>query len=214
MRTRGVERNWPSNPQVEPGGLMAKRVFFSFHYLDVAEFRANVVRNHWLMKPDREAAGYFDASVWESARRVGVAAVKRLIDEALEGTSNTCVLIGSQTFQRQWVRYELFKSVARGNHLFGVHINGIRSKDRQIKPNGSNPFDYLGIAFSPDGAFATRYAWDGGKWVPYLAVDDAATYDCRVGDPYRGNFFRLSAWYPVFDWAAGDGYNRFSTWVR
>lgn len=44
---------------------MAKRVFFSFHYQDVIDFRANVVRNHWMTKPDREEAGYFDASIWK-----------------------------------------------------------------------------------------------------------------------------------------------------
>jgi hypothetical protein len=35
---------------------MAKRVFFSFHYQDVIDFRANVVRNHWLTKKDRKDA--------------------------------------------------------------------------------------------------------------------------------------------------------------
>jgi len=48
---------------------MAKRVFFSFHYQDVIDFRANVVRKHWLTKRDREAAGFFDASVWETAKK-------------------------------------------------------------------------------------------------------------------------------------------------
>ena len=40
---------------------MAKRVFFSFHYKDVIDFRANVVRKHWVLKDDREEAGYFVA---------------------------------------------------------------------------------------------------------------------------------------------------------
>ena len=44
---------------------MAKRVFFSFHYQDVIDFRANAVRNHWLTKADLEDAGFFDVSVWE-----------------------------------------------------------------------------------------------------------------------------------------------------
>lgn len=38
---------------------MAKRVFFSFHYENVSNFRVNVVRNHWLTKPNRESAGFF-----------------------------------------------------------------------------------------------------------------------------------------------------------
>ena len=48
---------------------MAKRVFFSFHYQDVSDFRANVVRNHWLLKSDRSTSGFFDASIWETAKK-------------------------------------------------------------------------------------------------------------------------------------------------
>ncbi len=93
---------------------MAKRVFFSFHYQDVADFRANVVRQHWMTKPDRESAGFFDASVWETAKKTGSIAVKRLVNGGLDGTSVTCVLVGTETYQRPWVRYELLKSVSAG----------------------------------------------------------------------------------------------------
>lgn len=78
---------------------MAKRVFFSFHYKDVSDFRANVVRNHWQLQPDRKISGYYDASIWESAQKQGDIALKRLINKGLDQTSNTCVLIGSQTYQ-------------------------------------------------------------------------------------------------------------------
>lgn len=61
---------------------MAKRVFFSFHYDDVKTFRANVVRNHGITKP--EEAGFFDASIWEDAKRHGDAAVTRLINSNLD----------------------------------------------------------------------------------------------------------------------------------
>jgi hypothetical protein len=104
---------------------MAKRVFFCFHYQDVVDFRANVVRNHWVTKDDREEAGFFDASLWESTKRRGSDALKRLVNQGLENTSTTCVLIGSQTFARTWVRYEILKSMKRGNKVIGVHINGI-----------------------------------------------------------------------------------------
>ena len=43
---------------------MAKNVFFSFHYQDVIDFRANVVRNHWVVSEKQSAAGYFDKSIW------------------------------------------------------------------------------------------------------------------------------------------------------
>lgn len=62
---------------------MAKKVFFSFHYQDVIDFRANVVRNHWITKPDRSAAGFFDASIWEDAKKTSELALKRLINNGL-----------------------------------------------------------------------------------------------------------------------------------
>ena len=83
---------------------MAKRVFFSFHYDDVISFRANVVRNHWVTKDDREASGFFDASIWEEAERHGAESIKALIEEGLENTSVTVPLIGTETSHRKWVR--------------------------------------------------------------------------------------------------------------
>jgi hypothetical protein len=193
---------------------MAKCVFFSFHYQDVIDFRANVVRNHWLTKPDREAAGYFDRSVWEAARLQGDLALKRLINGALQGTSNTCVLIGSQTYTRPWVRYEILKSFRKGNHLFGVHINCIKSKAGTTKPSGPNPFQYVGVTFSEDGTKATLWEKLGQEWVRYEKIDGSANYDFEVGPQYRGKGFNLGNWYPIYDWNVDDGYNGFSSWVH
>ena len=86
---------------------------FSFHYRDVVDLRANVVRNHGLTKDDN--AGFFDASLWESVKRSGPAALKRLINDGLENTSVTCVLIDSESYVRPWVRYELLQSFRRAN---------------------------------------------------------------------------------------------------
>src|SRR6266542_2003768 len=97
---------------------MARGVYFCFHYQDVIDFRANVVRNHWLTKADREAAGFVDASLWETARKQGDVAIKRLINSGVSGTTATCVLVGSNTYARRWVRYEIMKSFKKGNLIF------------------------------------------------------------------------------------------------
>ena len=91
---------------------MARRVFFSFHYQDVSDFRANVVRNNWVTK-DREAAGFFDASIWEDAKKTSDIALKRLINSEVQNTTVTVVLIGSDTYSRRWVRYEIIKAWRR-----------------------------------------------------------------------------------------------------
>lgn len=79
---------------------MARRCFFSFHYQDVIDFRANVVRKHNITKDNN--GGFFDASIWESAKKQGDLALKRLINSGLENTTASAVLIGSGTHARRW----------------------------------------------------------------------------------------------------------------
>src|SRR5215216_8153215 len=103
---------------------MVRRVFFSFHYQrDI--FRVNVVRNSWLTHPDREVAGYWDASLWESVRRQGDDALRRLVEGGLQNTSVTAVLIGAETATRRWVQYEIFRSYQLGKGIIGIRIHNI-----------------------------------------------------------------------------------------
>ena len=193
---------------------MAKRVFFTFHYQDVLDFRANVVRQHWMTKPDREAAGFFDASIWGNATRAGDTSVKKLINTGLEGTSVTCVLIGSETYARKWVRYEILKSFRRGNSILAVHINNIKGRDQSTKPTGPNPLNYLGVTFSDSGLTATLWERMNGDWKEYSGIDGSASYQTGgVEQRYRGQGFNLAGWYHEYDWVGGDGYNNFGTWV-
>jgi len=107
---------------------MAKRVYFAFHYQDIIDLRANVVRKH-TMVGGAAAAGCFDHSIWEEAKRTSPLGLKRLINAELENTSVTVVLVGSDTWARRWVRYEIFKSLERGHELLAVHINSIKGRN-------------------------------------------------------------------------------------
>src|SRR5882672_10864622 len=97
---------------------MARKVFFSFHYQRDL-WRVNVVRNSGVIE-GISAAGFHDESLWEDAKKKGEAAVKKLINNGLEGTTVTVVLIGAETAGRKYVSYEIEKSVARGNGILGV----------------------------------------------------------------------------------------------
>ncbi|MDR4485644.1 MAG: TIR domain-containing protein [Nitrospirales bacterium] len=190
---------------------MAKRIYFAFHYQDVIDFRANVVRKH-NFTGGVKAAGYYDHSIWEESKKRGDIALKRMINGELEGTSLTAILIGSLTYARRWVRYEIMKSIERGNRVIGIHINSIKGKDQMIKALGPNPFDYLGLWISDDGCKGTPIVWDGNQWVIYsdlegFAIDKQSYENC-------GRSFQLSHWLPVYDWVAGNGFNNFSSWIR
>ena len=129
---------------------MPRKVFFSFHYDDVT--RANVVRNSdQITRRYRKGARFYDMSLWEEAKKQGFRAVTRMIDEGLHGSSVTCVLIGQHTWQRPYVRYEILKSVARGNGILGVRIHdvGFSPRDRPDSHAGMFGRQFGANAFSP-----------------------------------------------------------------
>lgn len=192
---------------------MAKRVFFSFHYQDVIDFRANVVRNHWQLKPNREISGYYDASIWEAAKKQGDVALKRLINKGLDNTSNTCILIGSQTYNRTWVRYEILKSFKKGNHIFAVHINPIKDRHGKVKSKGLNPLEYVGVTFSGSGRTATLWEKVNGKWIKYERIEGSASYRCNSAVNVRGKGFNMTRFFKTYDWVTDLGYQNFSKWV-
>ena len=192
---------------------MAKRVFFSFHYKDVIDFRANVVRSHRLTKNNQ--AGYFDASIWEEAKKTSTLALKRLINKELLNTSVTCVLIGTKTYERPWVRYEVFRSIYKRNKILGIHINKIRGSNKKIKNLGKNIFDYVGVKFNAD---ASKYAfteYKNGKWYYYDKIEGTRFFkNDYFAKNNPGEHLRLSKYFNTYDWISDDGYNNFSDWIE
>ena len=140
---------------------MARRVFFSFHYeRDV--WRANVVRKSWVTT-EREEAGFWDASLWEEAKKKGEDAIKRMIDDGLKGCSVTAVLIGAETSSRDWVKYEIRKSYESGKGLLGVFIHKIKDTSGKEDQKGDALFGEIGkdrngnsVCFSQ---VARQYDW-------------------------------------------------------
>jgi hypothetical protein len=190
---------------------MAKRVFFSFHYDDVVDFRANVVRNHHVTK-DTGTAGFFDASIWEDAELHGDESVKRLIHRGLENTSVTCALVGTDTWQRRWVRYEILKSYDRGNALVGVHINSIPDKDHRTYARGQDPFARLGLSIDNQGKVQYHErSTPGGEW---QVSRDLPAGERTFDRSSWGKGYTLSDWVRCHDWTADDGYRNFATWVE
>jgi hypothetical protein len=118
---------------------MARRVFFSFHY-ERDNWRANQIRNSWVTRGIEEA-GFWDASLWEKAKKEGDLAIKRMINKGLENTSVTVVLIGEETAKRKWVRYEIIKSFERGNGMLGIDLFFLSDQKGNLNcGSNQNPF--------------------------------------------------------------------------
>lgn len=158
---------------------MARKVFFSFHYENDV-WRANQVRNSWVTKPDTEAAGFTDAADFEEVKKGGDPAIKRWIDNQLSGTSVTVVIIGSDTSNRDYIKYELEQSWKKGNGILGIYIHQCKDRNSKTCEKGSTSFGPI-FTSSTDNKnyFFERfetYDWidnDGynnlGKWIEVAA---------------------------------------------
>ncbi len=133
---------------------MVRRTFFSFHY-DRDIWRSSIVRNSWVTQ-DREAAGFWDASLWEEAKKKGDKALKNLIQQGLKNTSVTVVLIGNESAERKWVNYEIKESYSKGNGLLGLFIHNIRDSNRNRDIKGRNPFDNIYIEEGANKTYFSR----------------------------------------------------------
>ncbi len=101
---------------------MARKVFFSFKYEDV--YRAMNVRNSNVIGGVLKS-GFIDKADFEKVERQGTRAIQAWIDDQLNDTSVTVVLIGANTNRSKWVKYEIEQSIARRNGLLTIDISKI-----------------------------------------------------------------------------------------
>ena len=130
---------------------MARRVFFSFDH-DGDIWRANQVRNSNVVAGPH-LAGFFDHSEYEEASKTGKIGTQRMILNHLKDTTVTVVLIGTETANRPWVKYEIKQSIAHKNGLLGIYIHHLKDSNRLASPRGPKPAVPQGVDFP-------AYDWD------------------------------------------------------
>ena len=118
---------------------MAKRqVFYSFHYANDV-FRVQQIRNMGVIE------GNIPVSVndWEEVKRRGDSAIKRWIDDNMSYRSCVVVLIGSETANRKWVKYEIEKAWNEKKGLLGIYIHNLNCPVHGTTFQGANPFEQV-----------------------------------------------------------------------
>ena len=120
---------------------MARKVYFSFHY-DRDIRRVVQIRNSWVVRAEKETQPFLDKAEWESIMRSGRQAIEKWIEDQLDGTSVTIVLIGSETYDREWVRHEIKRSYALKKGILGVYVHNVKDPQKGTDTKGKNPLDY------------------------------------------------------------------------
>lgn len=191
---------------------MARRVFFSFHYIP-DNWRAAIVRNGWVTK-DREDAGFFDSADWEEARKKSEIALKSFIGKQLNGTSVTCVCVGTETTFRRWVRYEIQRSFVEGRGLVATRVHKLKNSKGETTAWGPDPFEALYVELLDEGAKGQLWEYDfsAKKWVKSLDYPDPFS---MKGLPWKlSKSVQLSDLFKIYDYVDDDGYNKLGDWIE
>lgn len=206
----------PPNRSLLSAGLLGvtkRRVYFSFHFeRDIR--RIQIVRNHWVADTSHEARGFFDGSLREKAKRETDLAVKRAINQGMIGSSVVCVLSGTETWTRRWVKYEIFRAIQERKGLFVVRVHNIKDPNYGRDNLGPNPLDYLGYAPSVFGKNLNPYHHDpaSGK-LEFFKEAEPISARALKGLPSDSPTV-LSTLFPVYDWYYDNGRANFSDWAR
>ena len=116
---------------------MAKRqIFYSFHF-DNDVMRVQQIRNIGALEDNKPVS----ANDWEEVKKKGKAAVEKWIDDNMKYRSCVVVLVGEDTANRPWVKYEIKKAWNDGKGLFGIYIHKLKCPRNGYGTKGDNPFD-------------------------------------------------------------------------
>lgn len=63
------------------------------------------------------------------------------------------------------MRYEIARSVIKGNGLLTVFIHGVQNKDKATSTKGADPLAQMGLYRTDRGIYLAE--WKDGKWVAY-----------------------------------------------
>ena len=205
--------NVPSKSSVQN-----RRVFYSFHHENDI-WRVNNVRNsfsHRIKSSWRYTAkprGVFDASIKEKSKREREDSLRQLIRDGMKNTSVTCVLVGSETYMRTWVRFEIAQSVVKGNALLVVYINKLKDENQSTSIAGPNPLDYMGIGCR-DGRFLISEKNKDDEWVPYEHHRKSITLPSSWEKPDPEKVIKLRNFVDTYCYVECDGSTNFVDWVH
>ncbi len=147
-----------------------RRCFFIFDY-DNDLARAKQIADFGIVAASAPA-GFDDKTRWDAASMEGYDAVHRLIDDALEGTSATVVLIGEHTAEREYVDYAIERSIGRQNGIVGIFIDELTDETGAPGSRGPAPYQEEAAAKLEAGGYRS-HPWNRSEFSDW--VEEAAT---------------------------------------
>lgn len=113
-----------------------RQVFYSFHF-DNDVMRVQQIRNMGVIEGNTPVS----ANDWETVKNGKDPAIKKWIAENMAYRSCVVVLVGEETANRPWVKYEIQKAWGDKKGLLGIYIHNLKDPKKGTCNQGKNPFD-------------------------------------------------------------------------
>jgi hypothetical protein len=197
-------------PPITATPVKTRNTFYSFHYADI--FRVNHVRNSGKIRATDKGRNLVprDRSLWEKVKLTNPQNLRRVIDAGVRDTTVTCVLAGEHTWSREWVRYEIARSLHRGNGLLTVHIDQCECPREGFGRPGPNPLDYLAVGWD-----RRVYEWIHGGWYVFDKIRQPLLRFPRwLAMPAEGHVRPLSEGAAAYDWHRDEGRRYLVRWTH
>ena len=78
---------------------------------------------------------------WEEVKKKGNASIEKWIDDNMKYRSCVVVLVGEETANRQWVKYEIEKAWNDKKGLLGIYVHNLKCPRTGTCSKGANPFE-------------------------------------------------------------------------
>jgi antiphage defense system Thoeris ThsB-like protein len=143
--------------------------------------------------------------------------------DAVVNSSAVCVLVGTNTWQGRWVKYEIARAIIDERGLLAVHINGIKHHQRQAPDlRGYNPLFFMGIYHSPDGRYyiyeyknvtISLLGLPDWQWRPYEDFKSPVNLSQYIPAINQGGVVSLATYTFEYDYDVHDGATNIGTWI-
>lgn len=115
---------------------MKRQVFYSFHYKNDV-MRVSQIRNIGALEDNKPVSD----NEWEKVKQKGDDNIRKWIDDNMKYRSCVIVMVGEETANRKWVKYEIEKAWNDGKGLLGIYIHNLKDPRTGKCKQGKNPFD-------------------------------------------------------------------------
>jgi hypothetical protein len=200
-----------------------RKVYFAFRFKDI--MRVNNVRQSGKIGQDEQKnpRDFYDRSIWEQSGIRDPQGLKRLMREAVEQSSVVCVLVGGDTWNSRWVKYEIARAIIDKKGLLAVGINCLpHVQTGSADTPGINPLHVMGV-YKSNGRFylaenrwepsvqnPLRYEW---RWYRYDDYTDPVSLPPYLSEKREPNVCALSEGAAYYDYANSGGTLQLGVWL-